>query len=136
MDKRFLRVALALACLCGAASAASAQQPQGRRGGGGGLDNMSLPSTLERAAAAERWPTFAPGKVSVAMPATRGRGAEKRGRAADRAARIYRVRPTALYDVTHARADSAALFDMKGFEQDLLASLAGSSGRRATSGRT
>ena len=79
MDKRFLRAALALACLCGAASAASAQRPQGRRGGG--LDNLSLPSTLERAASADdRWPTFAPeGEgFSVAMPGKRADVAAER----------------------------------------------------------
>lgn len=130
MDKMFLRAALALACLCVAASAASAQQPQGR-GGGGGLDNMSLPSTLERAASAERWPTFAPeGEgFSVAMPGKPvDAAAEKRatGRA-DARARSYRVKADGVeYEVTRTGQIPAALFEMKGFEQDFLASLAGS----------
>ena len=131
MDKTSLRAAVALVFLCGAASAASAQQPQGRRGGGG-LDNMSLPSTLERAAGAERWPTFAPeGEgFSVAMP---GKpldvAAEKRagGHAADARSRSYRVKADGiLYEVTRTGQIPAALFEMKGFEQDFLASLAGS----------
>ena len=128
MDKRFSRAALALVCLCWAASAASAQRPQGRRRGGG-LDNMSLPSTLERAAAsAERWPTFAPeGEgFSVAMP---GKpvdvAAEKRaGGLADARARSYRVKADGIeYEVTRTGQIPAALFEMKGFEQDFLASL-------------
>ena len=131
MDKIFLRAALALAFLCGAASAASAQQPQGRRGGGGGLDNLSLPSTLERAAAAEQWPTFAPeGEgFSVAMP---GKpvdvAAEKRaGGHADARSRSYRVKADGIeYEVTRTGQMPAALFAMKGFEQDFLGSLAGS----------
>lgn len=130
MDKSFLRAALALACLCGAALAASAQQPQGRRGGGG-LDNMSLPSTLERAASAERWPTFAPeGEgFSVAMP---GKpvdvAAEKRaGGLADALSRRYVVKADGMvYEVTRTGQIPAALFEVKGFEQDFLASLAGS----------
>jgi len=130
MDKMFLRAALALVFLCGAASAASAQQPQGRRGGGG-LDNMSLPSTLERAASAERWPTFAPeGEgFSVAMP---GKpvdvASEKRaGGHADARSFSYRVKANGIvYEVTRTGQIPAALFEMKGFEQDFLASLAGS----------
>lgn len=131
MDKRFLRAALALACLCGAASAAAAQQPQGRRGGGG-LDNLSLPSTLQRAAAADdRWPTFAPeGEgFSVAMPGKPADlAAEKRaGGRADARARSYRVKADGIeYEVTRTGQIPAALFEMKGFEQDFLASLAGS----------
>lgn len=131
MDKRFLRAALAaLACVCASASAASAQQPQGRRGGG--LDNMSLPSTLERAAAAEdRWPVFAPeGEgFSVAMPGEPTDVAADRrgqGRVAARA-RSYRVKADGIeYEVTRTGQVPAAVFEMKGFEQDFLASLEGS----------
>ncbi|HEX7174882.1 MAG TPA: hypothetical protein VF240_06325, partial [Pyrinomonadaceae bacterium] len=130
MDKRFLRAALAFACLCGAVSAVSAQQSQGRRTGGGGLDNMSLPSTLERAAG-ERWPTFAPeGEgFSVAMP---GKpvdvAAEKRaGGLADARSRRYVVKADGIvYEVTRTGQIPAALFEVRGFEQDFLASLAGS----------
>lgn len=130
MDKRLLRAALALACLGGAASAASAQQPQGRRGGG--LDSLSLPSTLERAAAADdTWPTFAPeGEgFSVAMPGKPSDVAADRraeGRA-DARARSYRVKSEGIeYEVTRTGQIPAALFDMKGFEQDFIGSLAAS----------
>lgn len=130
MEKKLLCAALALVCLCGAAASGQQSAPRPRRGGGG-LDNLSLPSTMERADTTDLWKTFAPQgeSFSVEMPGTPVDVADQR-RAGSRAgadAHSYRVKFEEIeYEVTRTQQIPEAMFEMTGFREDFLDSLSGS----------
>ena len=87
MNQKIFRAAALAVSVCALSLAASGQQPASRTRRGGGLDNLSLPSTAARVAAASTgtgaatWMTFAPegAGFAVSVPAipeetTRGGG--------------------------------------------------------------
>ena len=75
MNQRIFRAAALAVSVCALSLAASGQQPESRTRRGGGLDNLSLPSTAARVAAASTgtatWMTFAPegAGFAVSVPA-------------------------------------------------------------------
>lgn len=73
MKQKLMLGIMLSACVCASVSVVAGQQPARARRGGGGLDNLSLPSTSERASAATAeamWQTFAPegAGFSVSLP--------------------------------------------------------------------
>ena len=131
MNKKLFCAALALTCLCGAAPSTAGRQQPAARPRRGGLDNMSLPSTMERVAAANQWKMFAPtGEgFSVEMPGAPVdvAGQRRAGSRTGADAHSYRVKFEGVeYEVTRTAPIPEALFEMKGFREDFLDTLSGS----------
>ena len=130
MKRSFFRAAAACACLLLFSATAWGQQPapKPRRGG---LDNLSLPSTAEHAAAAaaaSRWQVFAPegAGFSVLLPGVPTE-ATRRGREEGRLAaefRDYKLKADGVdYEVTRTGQIPAEAFAAGGFADNFFKGL-------------